>query len=55
MYYVGIDIAKRSHVACVMKEDNSLIVKPFEFVSNQSGFKKLLAHLQSLFRVILAM
>jgi len=48
MYYVGIDIAKRSHVACVMREDNSLIVKPFEFLSTQSGFKKLLAHLQSL-------
>lgn len=48
MYYVGIDIAKRSHVACVMGEDNSLIVKPFEFLSTQSGFKKLLAHLQSL-------
>lgn len=48
MYYVGIDIAKRSHVACVMREDNSLEIKPFEFVSNQSGFNKLLAHLQSL-------
>jgi transposase len=48
MYYVGIDIAKRSHVACVMGEDNSLIVKPFEFLSTQSGFKKLLVHLQSL-------
>ena len=35
-------------MACVMREDNSLIVKPFEFASNQSGFKKLLAHLQSL-------
>lgn len=48
MYYVGIDIAKRSHVACVMGEDNSLVVKPFEFLSTQSGFRKLLAHLQSL-------
>lgn len=48
MYYVGIDIAKRSHVACVMSEDNSLMVKPFEFLSTQSGFKKLLVHLQSL-------
>jgi len=31
-----------------MREDNSLIIKPFEFASTQSGFKKLLAHLQSL-------
>jgi len=29
MYYVGIDIAKRSHVAVIMNEDNSLRVKPF--------------------------
>jgi len=48
MYYVGIDIAKRSHVACVMREDNTLVIKPFEFASNQGGFKKLLIHLQAL-------
>jgi transposase len=48
MYYVGIDIAKRSHVACVLSEDNTVMIKPFEFVSNQSGFHKLLMHLQSL-------
>ena len=48
MYYVGIDIAKRSHVACVMREDNTLEIKPFEFASSQDGFKKLLIQLQSL-------
>ena len=48
MYYVGIDIAKRSHVACIMREDNALEVQPFTFASTQEGFKKLLAHLQSL-------
>lgn len=48
MYYVGIDIAKRSHVACVLGEDNTVMIKPFEFLSNQSGFHKLLMHLQSL-------
>lgn len=48
MFYVGIDIAKRSHVACVMKEDNSLEIKPFEFISSQNGFQKLLIQLQSL-------
>lgn len=48
MYYVGIDIAKRSHVACIMHDDSSLVVKPFEFLSSESGFKKLLIHLQSL-------
>lgn len=48
MFYVGIDIAKRSHVACVMREDNALEIKPFEFASSQSGFKKLLMQLHSL-------
>lgn len=48
MYYVGIDVAKRSHVACIMCDDNSLAIKPFEFLSTQSGFNKLLMHLQSL-------
>ncbi len=48
MYYVGIDIAKRSHVACIMREDNGLEVAPFAFASNQSGFEKLRVHLKSL-------
>ncbi len=48
MYYVGIDIAKRSHVTCVMREDNSLEIKPFEFASTKSGFEKLRAQLSSL-------
>lgn len=48
MYYVGVDIAKRSHVACVMRDDNTLAIRPFEFASTQSGFQKLLIHLQSL-------
>ena len=48
MYYVGIDIAKRTHVAVIMNEDNSLRVKPFSFGNDKSGFKKLLIHLQTL-------
>lgn len=48
MYYVGIDIAKRTHVAVIMNEDNFLKVKPFSFNNDQTGFKKLLIHLQTL-------
>lgn len=48
MYYVGIDIAKRTHVAVIMNEDNSLKIKPFSFNNDKSGFKKLLIHLQTL-------
>ena len=48
MYYVGIDIAKRTHVAIIMNEDNTLKIKPFSFQNDKSGFKKLLIHLQTL-------
>jgi len=48
MYYVGIDIAKRTHVACVMDEANQLVYKPFAFDNSLEGFKKLLEKLQSL-------
>ena len=48
MYYVGIDIAKRTHVAVIMNEDNTLRVKPFSFNNDKLGFKKLLIHLQAL-------
>jgi transposase len=48
MYYVGIDIAKRTHVAVIMNEDNSLEIKPFSFNNDKAGFKKLLIHLQTL-------
>jgi len=48
MYYVGIDIAKRTHVAVIMNEDNSLKIKPFSFNNDKAGFKKLLIHLQTL-------
>ena len=48
MFYVGIDIAKRSHVACVMREDNRLEIRPFEFASTKAGFRKLQMQLQSL-------
>ena len=48
MYYVGIDIAKRSHVACVINEENRLVVKPFSFSSTKAGFETLLKRLRSL-------
>ena len=48
MYFVGIDIAKRTHVACVMDEDNRLVYKPFTFANSVEGFKRLLKKLESL-------
>lgn len=46
MFYVGIDIAKRSHVAAVIDEAENVVVGPFEFANTQSGFKKLLGKLE---------
>lgn len=48
MYYVGIDIAKVTNVACVINDKEEMIISPFPFNSSTSGFKKLLANLHSL-------
>lgn len=48
MYYVGIDIAKDTNVACVIDDNEEMIVSPFPFRSSTGGFKKLLINLQSL-------
>lgn len=48
MYYVGIDIAKRSHVCCILDESNTTVVKPFTFGNDQAGFHGLIDILHSL-------
>lgn len=48
MYYVGIDIAKETNVACMIDEKEEMIISPFSFKSSTTGFKKLLITLQSL-------
>jgi len=40
MYYVGIDIAKRTHVACVLDEEGKVVVKPFKVENSKKGFQK---------------
>lgn len=47
--FVGIDIAKRSHEACVIDQNGSFLVKPFKFANSTVGFDKLLAPLQTVF------
>jgi transposase len=42
MIYVGIDIAKLNHYASVMNSDGEVLVEPFMFSNNFSGFQKLL-------------
>ena len=38
MKYVGIDIAKKFHIACVLDEDNSFIVKNYRIESELTDF-----------------
>ena len=47
MIYVGIDIAKLNHCASFVDSDGVILVEPFEFQNNHSGFQILLKHLTS--------
>lgn len=38
MYIVGIDIAKRKHEAAVIDGEGAVIIKPFSFTNNCSGY-----------------
>ena len=38
MYIVGIDIAKRKHEAAVIDGEGTVIIKPFSFTNNCSGY-----------------
>jgi len=42
MFFVGIDIAKRSHEACAINQDGAFVVKPLKFTNDFKGFNKLL-------------
>ena len=45
MYYVGIDVAKQTHYAAVMNSDGEILVSPFPFSNNHTGFQLLLDNL----------
>jgi len=45
MFYVGIDIAKRSHEAAVIDDKGMVAVKPFSFANTTEGCLKVLAAL----------
>lgn len=48
MIYVGIDIAKETHVAAAVDSDGVIIIEPFPFSNNHEGFKLLKSKLDSL-------
>ena len=42
MFFVGIDVAKNFHFASVLNSDCEILVKPFKFSNDESGFNLLL-------------
>ena len=38
MYYIGIDVGKFNHCACVVSSEGEVLIKPFFFTNNQDGF-----------------
>ena len=46
MIYIGVDIAKRSHVASAVDEEGKTVVESFKFNNTVDGFSKLLAKLK---------
>jgi transposase len=41
MIYVGIDVAKRTHYACISSDKHGIVTQPFPFANDESGFAKL--------------
>ena len=42
MLYLGIDIAKVNHVASLIAEDGSILVKAIKFTNSNEGLQKLI-------------
>ena len=47
-YFVGIDIAKFFHVACILDHHGQVITQPFQFDNSREGFDLLLSSLSNL-------
>ena len=48
MFFVGIDIAKKSHEVAAIDGKGNIVIKPFKFSNSMKGFEKLLTALRSL-------
>ena len=48
VYYLGIDIGKRSHVASLLNQDGKAVFKAFSFTNTTDGGESLLAKLSDL-------
>lgn len=47
MYYCGIDIAKKKHVAAILDNDGESLCKPITFTNTASGFEEIISRLRS--------
>lgn len=47
MIYVGIDIAKQKHFASVMSSDGEVLIQPFSFTNDHTGFQSILSKLSA--------
>lgn len=47
MFFIGIDVAKRSHQVAVTDISGNVIVKPFNFKNSSDGFTKFLSAVES--------
>lgn len=45
MFYIGIDVGKHKHCAAITNSLGEVIIKPFHFDNNQTGFKMLLSQI----------
>ncbi|WP_304965679.1 transposase [uncultured Oscillibacter sp.] len=48
MFIVGIDIAKRSHMVCVIDSEGRTVCRPFSIRNSCSGYNTLLERLRKL-------
>lgn len=55
MYYAGIDIGKRTHVACVLDQEGKKVVKPFKFANSKEGYEKLFQKISSFEEVLISL
>lgn len=46
MFYLGIDIGKRSHVASLLDEKSKTVFKAFTFSNTSDGCEKLLTQIR---------
>ena len=48
MFYLGIDVSKKSHRFAVLNNEGERCAPPFSQPSNHEGFERLLGHLGKL-------